>query len=67
MIWGKAIGLLEEEMGGVIFCDKVCQGVGGLLVSSPVVSPSSLVDEIPVVRGEINENWILLDDLSLGR
>ena len=47
MIWGKAIGLLEEEMGGVIFCDKVCQGVGGLLVSSPVMSKSFLVDETP--------------------
>lgn len=56
MILGKAIGLLEEEMGGVTVCEKFVRGWGGLLVSSPVVSPSSLVDEIPVVRGEINEN-----------
>ena len=28
MIWGKAIGLLEEEMGGGTVCDKVCQEVG---------------------------------------
>ena len=28
MIWGKAIGLLEKEMGGVRVCDNICQEVG---------------------------------------
>lgn len=49
------------------FVTKFVRGWAGLLVSSSVMSPSSLVDKISVVRGEIYGNWIVLEDLSLGR
>lgn len=35
-------------MGSTTVCDKVCLGLGGILVSSPVIRSAFLVDETPM-------------------
>lgn len=56
----------EEQMGGVIVCDKVCVGVvSSSSLLSCEKSPSFLIDEYP---GEgFMTNVILLQDLTFGR
>lgn len=66
IIFRKMNGPLEEQMGSVLVCDKVCLGV--VSTSSFLScdkSPSSLVDETP--RQGVYDNWFLLGDLSTGR
>ena len=55
----------EEQMGGVIACDKMCLGVVSTCsLLSGDKSPSFLTDETP---GEgIHDHWLLLEVLSLG-
>lgn len=66
MIFREDKGSLEEQMGGVLVCDKVSLGV--VSTSSFLScdkSPSSLVDETS--RQGVYDNWFLLGDLSTGR
>ena len=46
---------------------KFVWGCSGLLVSSPMMSPSSLIDETPVVGVGFMKIGFFLEDLSLGR
>ena len=61
-------GPSEEHIGSMIACEELLSECGADFHSPPVISPSSLVNELKKLpgRGFLTMEF-LLEDLSLGR